>query len=138
MLFATVGLSYQGYAQKLGHRMRAQEGGIVLVVIMQVQCIKDGKNVFLTGCAGTGKSATVSAIFEQLHLKYGKDFRNRVAVTAMTGIAATLVSGNDTLACVLVLATLGFRKPRSRSHNSGRVRARARARFCYLQFEKKM
>jgi len=50
--------------------------------------LKSGKNVFLTGSAGTGKTYTLN-----LFIKYLKDHKVPVAVTASTGIAATHMNG---------------------------------------------
>lgn len=66
---------------------------------LQIDLVMDGRNVFVTGCAGTGKSATVNAILERLHQKYGADYKTKVAVTGMTGMAATLVHGTHGVAC---------------------------------------
>ena len=52
-----------------------------------------GRNVFITGSAGVGKSLLVDSIVEQLR-KMGKE----VAITASTGIAAVNVGGDA--ACV--------------------------------------
>jgi ATP-dependent DNA helicase PIF1 len=49
-----------------------------------------GKNVFLTGAAGTGKSFLFAYLVQQLTAKHGED---TVAVTAPTGIAAINVNG---------------------------------------------
>ncbi|GFR47568.1 hypothetical protein Agub_g9293, partial [Astrephomene gubernaculifera] len=58
-----------------------------------INIVMSGGNLFLTGCAGTGKSATLSDIRLKLREKYGKDFESKVAVVALTGLAATLVEG---------------------------------------------
>lgn len=50
--------------------------------------MKSGKNVFLTGSAGTGKTYTLRAYIEWLH-EHGVP----VAITASTGIAATHMNG---------------------------------------------
>src|SRR3989339_1874018 len=47
-----------------------------------------GKNVFLTGAAGSGKSFLVKK-----YINYLKENNVRVAVTASTGIAATHLQG---------------------------------------------
>ena len=50
--------------------------------------VKSGKNLFLTGSAGTGKSYTLKAIIDYLssnNINYG--------VTALTGCAAVLING---------------------------------------------
>ncbi len=50
--------------------------------------LKSGRNVFLTGCAGTGKTYLLNQFTQHL-----KDARLKVAVTASTGIAATHIKG---------------------------------------------
>lgn len=50
--------------------------------------LKSGKNVFLTGSAGTGKTYTLNKYIEWL-----KSYRVPVAITASTGIAATHMNG---------------------------------------------
>ena len=53
-----------------------------------LQTMKDGKNVFLTGAAGTGKSYTLSRFIE-----WAKDQNKRIYITATTGIAGTNIGG---------------------------------------------
>jgi type IV secretory pathway ATPase VirB11/archaellum biosynthesis ATPase len=50
--------------------------------------LKSGKNVFLTGSAGAGKTYTLNAYIQWL-----KEHKVPVAVTASTGIAATHMNG---------------------------------------------
>ncbi len=50
--------------------------------------LKSGRNVFLTGSAGTGKTYTLNS-----YIKWLKEHKVNVAVTASTGIAATHMSG---------------------------------------------
>ena len=50
--------------------------------------LKSGKNVFLTGSAGTGKTYVLNQ-----YIKYLKERKVSVAVTASTGIAATHMNG---------------------------------------------
>ncbi len=50
--------------------------------------LKSGKNVFLTGSAGSGKTYVLNQ-----YIRYLKDRKIRVAVTASTGIAATHMNG---------------------------------------------
>lgn len=50
--------------------------------------LKMGKNVFITGPAGSGKTHVINA-----YIKYLKDHAVDVAVTASTGIAATHIGG---------------------------------------------
>lgn len=49
--------------------------------------IKKGKNVFLTGSAGTGKTSVIKAYVKE----YG--FKRRIAVTSTTGTSALLLGG---------------------------------------------
>ncbi|KIY43258.1 hypothetical protein FISHEDRAFT_78677 [Fistulina hepatica ATCC 64428] len=51
-----------------------------------------GKNVFLTGSAGTGTLLLLRTIIDTLHKKYGENLES-VAVTAGTGMAASNISG---------------------------------------------
>jgi len=51
-----------------------------------LEAIKAGKNIFLTGAGGTGKSHTIRAI-----VAWGKATDTRIDVTAMTGCAALLL-----------------------------------------------
>jgi DNA replication protein DnaC len=50
--------------------------------------LKSGKNVFLTGSAGTGKTYIINH-----YIEYLKERKVAVAVTASTGIAATHING---------------------------------------------
>ncbi len=50
--------------------------------------LKSGKNVFLTGSAGTGKTHVLTT-----YISYLKDHKVPVAITASTGIAATHIGG---------------------------------------------
>lgn len=53
------------------------------------EIVKNNKNLFLTGSAGTGKSYTIKKIieyFDSIDKKYG--------LTALTGCAASLINGN--------------------------------------------
>ena len=50
----------------------------------------DGRNVFITGSAGTGKSYLLKYIIQELQMKHGD---KAVAVTASTGIAAVNLAG---------------------------------------------
>ncbi len=51
--------------------------------------LKSGKNIFLTGSAGTGKTHVLNQF-----IQYLKDAKIEVAVTASTGIAATHIKGS--------------------------------------------
>lgn len=67
------------------HLSKEQERVLDLVV-------NQGKSVFFTGPAGTGKSVLMRAIITQLRAKHARD-RERVAVTASTGLAACNIGG---------------------------------------------
>lgn len=54
--------------------------------------VEEGKSIFFTGSAGTGKSVLMKSIITQLRQKYGKE-PDRVAVTASTGLAAVNIDG---------------------------------------------
>lgn len=54
--------------------------------------VEQGKSVFFTGPAGTGKSVLMRAIIQELKVKYGRE-SSRVAVTASTGLAACNIGG---------------------------------------------
>jgi ATP-dependent DNA helicase PIF1 len=64
-----------------------------------------GHNVFFTGSAGTGKTHLLTRIVRALQARHGDAFRKVVAVTAMTGIAATHVGG------VTLNSALGLQVP---------------------------
>ena len=50
--------------------------------------LKSGRNIFLTGSAGTGKTYVLNK-----YVKYLKERRIPVSITASTGIAATHIEG---------------------------------------------
>ena len=54
--------------------------------------VEEGKNVFFTGSAGTGKSVLLREIIKELRRKHAKR-PDSVAVTASTGIAACNIGG---------------------------------------------
>lgn len=54
--------------------------------------VNQGKSVFFTGSAGTGKSVLMRAIIADLRKKYLRE-SDRVAVTASTGLAACNIGG---------------------------------------------
>ena len=57
--------------------------------------VKDGKSVFFTGSAGTGKSVLMRQIIAKLRDKFsGKHDIGAVAVTASTGLAACNIEGS--------------------------------------------
>jgi hypothetical protein len=55
--------------------------------------VRAGKNVFITGCGGTGKSYLLNKIFEGWKKDYGEKFSRKVFITAPTGIAASHING---------------------------------------------
>ncbi|QRV74297.1 ATP-dependent DNA helicase PIF1 [Ceratobasidium sp. AG-Ba] len=57
-----------------------------------LQLVKEGKNIFFTGSAGTGKSVLLREIIKALRKKHGKS-QDAVAITASTGIAACNIGG---------------------------------------------
>lgn len=56
--------------------------------------LKLGHNVYLTGCAGSGKTYTLNK-----YISYLKDNKVKVAITASTGIAATHLGGITIHSC---------------------------------------
>lgn len=54
--------------------------------------VDEGKSVFFTGSAGTGKSVLMRAIISQLRQKYKRE-PDRLAITASTGLAACVIEG---------------------------------------------
>lgn len=54
--------------------------------------VNQGKSIFFTGSAGTGKSVLMRAIIKALNTKYRAD-KEKVAVTASTGLAACNIEG---------------------------------------------
>lgn len=54
--------------------------------------VQDGKSVFFTGSAGTGKSVLMRSIIMQLRQKYSRE-PDRLAITASTGLAACVIEG---------------------------------------------
>ena len=55
---------------------------------LALSILKSGKNVFLTGSAGTGKTYVLNQ-----YITYLKERKVPVAVTASTGIASTHING---------------------------------------------
>ena len=53
-----------------------------------LELLKSGRNIFLTGSAGTGKTYVLNQFIKHL-----KDAKIEVAITASTGIAATHIKG---------------------------------------------
>jgi DNA replication protein DnaC len=64
--------------------------------------VERGQSVFFTGSAGTGKTYTMNQIVNRLKVKYGREFSKKVAVAAMTGLAASHING------VTLYAALGI------------------------------
>ena len=63
---------------------------VIVLSEKQNQCMKmmkDGKNIFLTGQAGTGKSLVITSFVKEF------ETRKIIAVTATTGTAAVLLNG---------------------------------------------
>ncbi len=62
-----------------------------------IDLVLSGNNIFLTGCAGTGKSATLREMQHRLwYERYNGDtweYGRRVSVVATTGLAAIIVGG---------------------------------------------
>ncbi|KAJ3054322.1 hypothetical protein HDU99_007798, partial [Rhizoclosmatium hyalinum] len=59
-----------------------------------LEFVEAGKNVFLTGKAGTGKSHTLRQVIKLCQAKYPE--QHAVAVTASTGLAAQNIGGRTT------------------------------------------
>ncbi|KZT26133.1 hypothetical protein NEOLEDRAFT_1113494, partial [Neolentinus lepideus HHB14362 ss-1] len=62
-----------------------------------LKMVLEGKNVFFTGSAGTGKSLLLRAIISSLRKKHAKQ-PGAVSVTASTGMAASNIGGRSILA----------------------------------------
>lgn len=78
-------------------RTTAASGEKVVITLSYEQSqildlVKQGKNVFFTGSAGTGKSVLLREVIKALRKKHGKA-QDAVAVTASTGIAACNIGG---------------------------------------------
>lgn len=86
--------------------------------------VSRGLSVFFTGSAGTGKTLVLNEVIQALRAKYGQAFAKSVAVTAMTGVAATHVGG------VTLNSALGLQAPAKyrdflsmlRKNNAARIR----------------
>ena len=87
--------------------------------------VLDGRSVFFSGSAGTGKTFLLNEILAELERKYGSSFNEKVAKTAMTGIAATHLDG-ATLNSALGMGAPGKYKDFLSMH---RKDARARTRM---------
>jgi ATP-dependent DNA helicase PIF1 len=66
-----------------------------------LDAVLEGRNVFFTGNAGTGKTFLLKRIVDALRQKHGDNFGELVAITATTGIAATHIAGGTTLNAAL-------------------------------------
>ncbi len=111
-----------------------------------LQLVRDGRSVFFTGRAGTGKTLLLSHIIAHFRERYGRlgpgaagdagdagdaeaakhaeaAFRCKVAVTAMTGVAATHLEG------MTLNAALGLGAPSMRADFRGMLRSPARQRI---------
>ncbi len=89
-----------------------------------VDSVLEGRNVFFTGGAGTGKTFVLGKVVDALKIKYGREFKHRVAVTATTGIAATHVDGTTLNAALGIGAPSSYRDFRvmRRPENAKRIR----------------
>ncbi|KAG2485349.1 hypothetical protein HYH03_015930 [Edaphochlamys debaryana] len=86
-----------------------------------------GRSVVFTGSAGTGKTFLLNVILQRLREKYGEDeFKDRVAVTAMTGIAATHIQGTT------FNAVIGLRVPTTYANFMCMLRKDNVTRICRL------
>lgn len=65
---------------------------------LALQWIKEGRNVLITGQAGTGKSMVLGEVIKWLKKKYGlptglSNMREEYAITSMTGISSVSIGG---------------------------------------------
>lgn len=74
-------------APKIANTLLSEEQRAVASAV-----VNEGKSVFFTGSAGTGKSVLMRAIIAQLRQKYKKE-PDRLAITASTGLAACVIEG---------------------------------------------
>jgi len=74
-------------AQRVPETFLSDEQRAVVKAVMD-----EGKSVFFTGSAGTGKSVLMRAIIAQLRHKYRLE-PERVAITASTGLASCILEG---------------------------------------------
>lgn len=73
--------------RKLPGLFLSEEQKAVLKIV-----VEEGKSIFFTGSAGTGKSVLLREIIASLRKKYAKE-PDRVAITASTGLAACNIGG---------------------------------------------
>jgi ATP-dependent DNA helicase PIF1 len=90
-----------------------------------LELMLEGRNVFFTGDAGTGKTHLLRAIVAALRAKHGLQFGRRVAVTATTGIAATHIGGTTLHAALGLRMVSTHRDFRVMLHKAARMRIRA-------------
>ena len=90
-----------------------------------LRLVAEGCNVFFTGSAGTGKSFTLERVVEALRVRYPDEatFREKVAVTATTGVAATNVGGQT------LNSALGLGAPQTRKDFRNMLHPRTKARL---------
>jgi ATP-dependent DNA helicase PIF1 len=74
-------------AEKVPDVFLSEEQRAVMKAVME-----EGKSVFFTGSAGTGKSVLMKAIIAQLRHKHRTD-PDRIAITASTGLASCILEG---------------------------------------------
>ena len=92
-----------------------------------VRLVREGRNVFFTGFAGTGKTFTLERVVDALRDKFGANgFKESVAVTATTGIAASQIGG-QTLNAALGIGAVNvyddFKSMRTVPQTRARIRA---------------
>ena len=68
-----------------------------------LEYVKAGKNVFFTGCAGTGKSVLLRYIIEYLRRPPRNLNRAELVITAPTGLAAKHIGGETIHSWALAL-----------------------------------
>mmetsp|Transcript_3110 Transcript_3110/g.9504 ORF Transcript_3110/g.9504 Transcript_3110/m.9504 type:complete len:700 (+) Transcript_3110:314-2413(+) len=81
-----------------------------------IDVVRSGKNLFLTGCGGTGKSTVLRVIIREMRALLG---REAVGVTAMTGVAAENVGGctlHSLLGLGIPFKRQDFKKMARRTH----------------------
>lgn len=86
--------------------------------------VKNGRSVFFTGSAGTGKTFLLNTILDALQEKYGTRFQEYVAATAMTGIAGTHIEGTTLNSALGIGVPLRFSDFRSMHRQDTKARVR--------------
>ncbi|KKY17147.1 putative mitochondrial dna helicase [Diplodia seriata] len=87
-----------GTSGLIADSMRSKKGKLSRVFLSEEQThvlnlvVNEGKSVFFTGSAGTGKSVLLREIIAALKKKYIRE-SERVAITASTGLAACNIGG---------------------------------------------